>query len=73
DSGVLLTIRYLTEPRNRRASEEIFWEDILTDFGKCNDIDLAYPTTRLYNNTAEGKPPAKIQDEEDFEDKELSD
>lgn len=46
DSGVLLTIRYLTEIRKRRGSAEAMWEDILTEFGKNNDIDLAYPTQR---------------------------
>ena len=73
DSGVLLTIRYLTEPKDRRASEEKFWEDILTDFGKCDDIDFAYPTMRHYDNISEGKSPAKVKDDGDFEDKEVSD
>ncbi len=56
DSGVLLTIRYLCEARNRRSSEETMWEDILKEFGKSDDIDFAYPTTRFYNNPSEGKP-----------------
>ncbi|MCP4726396.1 MAG: mechanosensitive ion channel family protein [bacterium] len=55
DSGVLLTIRYLCDARSRRASEEKMWEDILKEFEKCSDIDFAYPTTRYYNNPAEGK------------------
>ena len=56
DSGVLLTIRYLCEPRKRRDSEEAIWEDILTKFAGCDDVDFAYPTRRYYDNLLEGKP-----------------
>jgi small-conductance mechanosensitive channel len=59
NSGVMLTLRYLINPRRRRGSEESIWEDILEDFGKCNDIDFAYPTQRFYNNALEGKPEAR--------------
>ncbi len=59
DSGVLLTIRYLCEPRRRRTSEQEIWEDILKEFKKCNDIDFAYPSQRFYYNLTEGKPEAK--------------
>jgi len=55
ESGVLLTIRYLCDPRKRRGTAETIWEDILTEFGKCDDIDFAYPTTRRYINLEEGK------------------
>lgn len=55
DSGVLLTLRYLTEPRKRRGTEQAIWEDILTEFSKHKDIDFAYPTQRFYNNVTEGK------------------
>ena len=48
NSGVLLTIRYLCEPRHRRASEHAIWEDILIAFNNTEDIDLAYPTQRIY-------------------------
>ncbi len=48
DSGVLLTIRYLVQPRKRRSTEEHIWEAILERFAKEADIDLAYPTTRFY-------------------------
>lgn len=58
DSGVLLTIRFLTEPRKRRGYEEHMWEVILDRFGAEEDIDFAYPTTRLYDNRREGKPGA---------------
>jgi small-conductance mechanosensitive channel len=46
DSGVLLTIRYLTEIRKRRGSSEQIWEMILTRFAEHPEIDLAYPTYR---------------------------
>ncbi len=55
ESGVLLTIRYLCDPRKRRGTAETIWEDILTEFGKCDDIDFAYPTMRRYMNLEEGK------------------
>ena len=49
DSGVLLTIRYLCKPHERRSSSEVIWEDILDTFERHPDIDLAYPTTRFYD------------------------
>ena len=58
-SGVLLTIRYLIEPRKRRGSAQAIWEDILDEFARHDDIDFAYPTTRFYNNLLEGKPGAR--------------
>ncbi len=55
DSGVMLTIRYLVDPRKRRGSEEAIWEEILNKFSEHNDIDFAYPTQRIYYNLKEGK------------------
>ena len=49
DSGVMLTIRFLCEPRRRRVSEHAIWEDILTAFNSTQGIDFAYPTHRFYN------------------------
>jgi small-conductance mechanosensitive channel len=59
DSGVLLTVRYLCEPRYRRDSTQAVWEDILQKFAECEDIDFAYPTWRFYNNIIEGKHRTK--------------
>ena len=56
DCGVLLTIRYLCDPRKRRGGEQELWEAILEEFSHCEDIDFAYPTQRFFNNVAEGKP-----------------
>jgi len=55
DSGVMLTIRYMCNPRERRSIEEKIWEDILNKFAECVDIDFAYPTQRFYDNSTEGK------------------
>jgi small-conductance mechanosensitive channel len=59
DCGVLLTVRYLCDPRRRRSSEESIWEDILHAFADNDDIDFAYPTQRFYDNRSEGKPGAR--------------
>ncbi|MDH3306738.1 MAG: mechanosensitive ion channel family protein [Acidimicrobiia bacterium] len=48
DSGVLLTGRYLVNPRARRSTEEHIWTAILDGFAAHEHIDLAYPTTRTY-------------------------
>lgn len=58
DCGVLLTIRYLCEPRQRRGIQQAIWEDILLAFAGYEDIDFAYPTQRFYHNLTEGKPGA---------------
>lgn len=55
EDGVLLTIRYLCEPRKRRVTEQLIWEDILHEFVKHDDIDIAYRTTRSFHNRTEGK------------------
>lgn len=47
ESGVLLTIRYLCKPQNRRTSECLIWEDVLMEFSEHGDIDLAYQTQRI--------------------------
>ena len=49
DSGVNLTIRYLCNPRKRRFTAQIIWEEVLNEFDKHNDIGFAYPTIRYYD------------------------
>ncbi|MEP1152355.1 MAG: mechanosensitive ion channel domain-containing protein [Balneola sp.] len=56
DSGIMLSIRYLTDPRRRRGSAEAIWERALDEFDQSDVIDLAYPTMRIFNNIKEGKP-----------------
>ena len=52
ESGVMLTIRYIVKPRQRRTTEELVWEAVLDAFAEENDIELAYPTTRFYTQPA---------------------
>jgi small-conductance mechanosensitive channel len=61
DCGVNLTIRYICGPRARRSTESAIWEDVLTKFKECDDVDFAYPTTRFYDNPVEGKPDARAK------------
>ena len=56
DSGINLTIRYLSNPRTRRSISQLLWESILEKFEDHDDIDFAYPTIRYYDNPTEGKP-----------------
>ena len=59
DSGVLLTMRFLTPARQRRGVSEQLWEAILDALDEQPGIDLAYPTQRMYLNPVEGKPGAR--------------
>ena len=61
DSGVLFSIRYTTNPRKRRGSEQAIWAAILAEFEKHPDIDLAYPTTRFYSLSS-GSPDGEDPD-----------
>ncbi len=55
-SGVLLTIRYLCDPRQRRGSTQAIWENILRTFTQHPDIELAYPTQRFYTPSGAEMP-----------------
>lgn len=59
-SGVLLTIRYLCRPRERRGTAGQLWERILETLGEHPDVTLAYPTQRI-NLTREvlSEPPER--------------
>ncbi|WXR61014.1 mechanosensitive ion channel family protein [Peptostreptococcaceae bacterium AGR-M142] len=46
-SGILLTLRYLCKPKNRRNTENDIWEAILDSF-KNEDVDLAYESFTVY-------------------------
>ena len=59
DSGVQFSVRYLVTPHRRRTSEEVIWEKILEAFAKHDDIDFAYPTTRIYYQDGD---PSKISE-----------
>jgi small-conductance mechanosensitive channel len=58
DSGVMLTIRYLTQVQRRRNMEREIWEAVLHAFAREDDIDFAYNTQRVFYNPREGKPGA---------------
>ena len=55
DCGVLLTIRYLCNARQRRGTEQTIWEAILRAFNARSDVDFAYPTQRFFDSAREGK------------------
>ena len=46
ESGVLLTGRFLINPRSRRIDDESIWIEILDGFAADDSLNLAYPTTR---------------------------
>ncbi|MFC2164645.1 mechanosensitive ion channel family protein [Acidobacteriota bacterium] len=48
DFGVELTLRYLTDARKRRSTQHEISQAILDRFSKEPDIELAYPTYRIY-------------------------
>lgn len=48
DSGILLTLRYLCRPRERRGTAQAIWERVLDAFDAEPDVEFAYPTHRLY-------------------------
>jgi small-conductance mechanosensitive channel len=47
DSGVELTLRYLTETHRRRSSQDKLCQAILDDFEKEPKVNFAYPTYRI--------------------------
>lgn len=53
DSGVLLTLRFLCDPKGRRTIESKIWQSVLELFSENGDIDFAYPTQRAYLNFKE--------------------
>jgi small-conductance mechanosensitive channel len=55
EDGVVLTLRYLCDPRKRRSTANDLWEKILEEFAKQERIDWAYRTHRQYLNPYEGK------------------
>jgi small-conductance mechanosensitive channel len=54
--GVELTMRFLCQVRQPREMEMAIWEDVLRAFADEPRIDLAYPASRVFRNTEEGKP-----------------
>lgn len=48
DSGVLLTLRYLTPVRGRRSSLDFISGSLLDAFAQEPSVEFAYPTYRIY-------------------------
>lgn len=48
-SGVILTMRYLCAPKDKRTTKNDIWEELLDYVNSRDDIDLAYPTKRVVN------------------------
>ena len=55
DSGVKLTLRYLTEAKKRRTGLDTISRKILSAINAAPDIDFAYPTYRIYKRGEEKK------------------
>ena len=47
DHGICLSMRFLTDPRQRRAFDQTLWEGALDIMSNEPHIQLAYPTQRL--------------------------
>jgi small-conductance mechanosensitive channel len=60
DFGVELTLRYLTEARKRRSTQDAICHSILDEFNMNSDIDFAYPTYRIYKQ-GEGDSVKKLK------------
>jgi len=48
ESGIMLTVRFLTDVRTRRAVEQRIWRRVLETFANEPNLELAYPTVRTY-------------------------
>lgn len=55
--GVLLTVRMLAAPNQRRTVEEAVWERVLIAFAQETDVAIAYPTRRIFDHRTEAKQP----------------
>lgn len=62
DSGVRLTLRYLVKPRRARPSEQTIWEALLDAFEATEDVEFAYPTSRVFRMDEEGKGAGKREE-----------
>lgn len=60
DSGILLTLRYLTHVRRRRGTVDRISREILDRFDAEPTVEFAYPTYRVYRLGEEGGLGARI-------------
>lgn len=54
DSGVKLTLRYLTDAKKRRIGEDTVSRQVIEEINASPDIAFAYPTYRIYRRGEEG-------------------
>ena len=59
DSGVEVTLRYLTEVRKRRTTQDALFQAILDDFEKEEKVSFAYPTYRIVINEQHSMHPGQ--------------
>jgi len=59
ERGIVMTLRYLCDPRRKRGTAMAIWADVLGQFSSREDLDFAYPTQRFFSNPVEGKHGAK--------------
>ena len=57
DHGVCLSMRFLTDPRQRRGFDQTLWEGVLDLVSNEPNIQLAYPTQRIVGFEREGQAP----------------
>ncbi len=57
DHGVCLSMRFLTDPRQRRGFDQTLWEGVLDLVSNEPNIQLAYPTQRIVGFEREGRAP----------------
>ena len=58
-NGIVLTARYLVDPRKRRGTEQQIWEEVLEKIAVCDDIALEYAATRVYFEDNAGSAAVK--------------
>lgn len=54
NSGVQLTLRYLTEAKKRRSGQDSISRQVIRRISAAKDVEFAYPTVRIYQ-AGEGK------------------
>ncbi|MCW6652790.1 mechanosensitive ion channel family protein [Aerococcaceae bacterium NML210727] len=60
-TGIVLTMRYLCAPKDKRQTRNDIWEDVLRLTEEHWDIDLAYPTSRVVNNYKMVNPNEEVK------------
>lgn len=63
DHGICLSMRFLTDPRRRRAFDQELWEGVLDLVTNEPNIELAYPTQRIVGIEQENKGSARARRE----------